>query len=121
MSEEMPGFHAQLKIDETNQSGKIINALWTLFDKHYEGQITRHVSVSAGKLSDDTGSQLDLFVPAEEDIKQQTLDTTIDALRQKFGTTAIVKSSSKIDGGTMIERAGLVGGHRGGQAYGTNT
>lgn len=121
MSEERPGFHTQLKIDETNQSSKIINALWTLFDKHYEGQVTRHVSVSAGKLSDDTGSQLDLFVPVDEDIKQQTLDNTIDALRQKFGATAVIKSSSKIDGGTMIDRAGLVGGHRGGQAYGTNT
>lgn len=118
MTEEMPGFQAQLKIDATNQSGKIVNALWALFERHYEGQVTRHISVSASKLSEDIGSQLDLFVPAEVDIKQQTLDNTIDALRQRFGTTAIVKSSSKINGGTMIDRAGLVGGHRGGQAYG---
>lgn len=72
------------------------------------------------EFADDTGSQFDLFVPEKVDIKQQVLDTTIDALRQKCGTTAIVKSSFKVDGGPMIDHAGLVGGHRVGQAYGTN-
>lgn len=120
LTEELPGFSAQKKIKATNQSGKIVSALWELFDAHYEGQTLRHINVGAGKLTTDYGSQLDLFVPAETDMKQQKLDQTIDHLRQKFGTTAIVKSSSKIDGGTMIDRAGLVGGHRGGQAYGTS-
>jgi DNA polymerase V len=121
MTESKPGFHLQMKIDGTNQSSKIVNALWTLFDRHYEGQIIRHISVSVSTLTDDIGSQLDLFTPVEHDIKQQNLDEVVDSLRQKYGTTAIVKSSSKIDGGTMIDRAGLVAGHRGGQAYGTNT
>ncbi|AIG65474.1 Y-family DNA polymerase [Weissella tructae] len=121
MTESKPGFHLQMKIDGTNQSSKIVNALWTLFDRHYEGQIIRHISVSVSKLTDDIGSQLDLFIPVEHDIKQQNLDEVVDSLRHKYGTTAIVKSSSKIDGGTMIDRAGLVAGHRGGQAYGTNT
>jgi len=120
MTEEQPGFNRQIKIDMTNQSTKIVSALWELFDRFYDGQVTRHIYVSAGKLAPDHGAQLDLFVPAEIDIKQQKIDETVDQLRHKFGTTAVVKSSSKIDGGTMIDRAGLVGGHRGGQAYGTN-
>lgn len=118
LCEQMPGFSAQMKIDSTNQSHKIVQALEIIFDQHYDQQIIRHIGVSVGKLSTDFGSQLDLFVPVEQDMKQQQVDTTIDQIRHKFGLTAIVKSSSKIDGGTMIERAGLVGGHNGGNAYG---
>ncbi|WP_419153706.1 Y-family DNA polymerase [Weissella viridescens] len=118
LTEENKGFSAQVKIEPTNQSKLIVQALWSLFDQHYEGQMIRHIGVSVGKLSEDVGSQLDLFVPADQDAKQQTIDATIDDIRKKYGLDAIVKSSSKIAGGTMLDRVGLVGGHNGGNAYG---
>ncbi len=118
LAEEQSGVSAQMKVEPTNQSHKIVQTLNTIFDMHYEGQTIRHIGVSVGKLSIDFGSQLDLFTPFEEDIKAQQIDTAIDRIRKKFGVTSIVKSSSKIDGGTMIDRAGLVGGHNGGNAYG---
>ncbi|WP_419154756.1 Y-family DNA polymerase [Weissella minor] len=118
LAEEQSGFSAQMKVEPTNQSHKIVQTLNTIFDMHYEGQTVRHIGVSVGKLSIDFGSQLDLFTPVEEDIRAQQIDTTIDRIREKFGVMSIVKSSSKIDGGTMIDRAGLVGGHNGGNAYG---
>ncbi|WP_420825617.1 excinuclease ABC subunit A [Weissella uvarum] len=118
LSETQKGFSAQAKIDATNQSHKIVAALLAIFDQHYEGQVIRHISVSVGQLQPALGEQLDLFVSPVEDMKQQQVDTTIDHIRKKYGVTAIVKSSSKIDGGTMLDRAGLVGGHNGGNAYG---
>lgn len=51
-------------------------------------------------------------------IKERDLDDTVDKIRNKYGVTSIVKLSSLGDGGTMIDRAGLVGGHNGGNAYG---
>ena len=41
----------------------------------------------------------------------------MDEIRQRFGTTAIMRAMSKDAGGTAIERASLVGGHNGGNSY----
>ncbi|KRN33520.1 Y-family DNA polymerase [Weissella halotolerans] len=118
MHEQAAGFHANIKLDVTNQSDKIVAALYELFDVHYEGQTIRHIGVGAGKLQPDGHTQLDLFTDPEIDVKKQMLDQVVDQIRHKFGTTALVKSSSLALGGTMIQRAGLVGGHSGGNAYG---
>ncbi|MBM7617922.1 DNA polymerase V [Weissella uvarum] len=118
MSETVPGFSAQTKISPTNNSQMIVDALYKIFDAHYEGQVVRNIGVSVGKLEADGHEQLDLFIPVETNVKQHKIDSTIDDIRHKFGTTALVKLSSKSKGGTMIQRAGLVGGHNGGNAYG---
>lgn len=118
MREAQHGFHANLTIDATNRSDKIVEALYQLFDEHYESQAIRHIGVGAGKLQPDGQTQLDLFVPPEVDEKKRTIDQVVDHIRHKFGTTALVKTASLDEGGTMIQRAGLVGGHSGGNAYG---
>ena len=45
------------------------------------------------------------------------MDQVVDQLRQRFGAAAIVRSLSLEHGARAIERAGLVGGHNGGNAY----
>lgn len=112
------GFSAQMSIYSTNQSQPIVQALWQIFDGHYNGEVVRNLGVSAGKLSPDGHEQMDLFISPEKQVEKSVLERTIDEIRSKYGVTSLVKLSSIGNGGTMIQRAGLVGGHNGGNAYG---
>lgn len=107
-----------MAIQPTNKSQPIVQALWQIFDAHYEDAVVRNLGVSAGKLSNDGAEQMDLFTPVQKQVENSTLERTIDAIRNKYGVTSLVKLSSLSDGGTMLQRAGLVGGHNGGNAYG---
>ena len=111
------GFHAQVTITPTNLNYPITQALHQLFIAHYQGEVIRHIAVSADGLEPAGDEQLDLFVSPDDLMQQHQLDTTIDVIRKKFGIDAIFKSSS-LAGGTMLDRVGLVGGHNGGNAYG---
>lgn len=44
------------------------------------------------------------------------LEGTMDAIRHRFGKTAIVRAASLKHGATYIARSQLVGGHSGGQS-----
>jgi len=46
------------------------------------------------------------------DIKKNTLDQVVDSLRDRFGKTSIFYAGS-LAGGTFLERAHYVGGHKG--------
>ncbi|WP_446002348.1 Y-family DNA polymerase [Weissella viridescens] len=118
LSESEPGFSGQISIDPTNRAKRIVGALYQLFDSQYDGQSIRHIGVSVGKLIPDVAEQMDLFIEPTINMKEQTIEHVVDDIRHKFGTTAIVKLASTDNGGTMIDRAGLVGGHSGGNAYG---
>ena len=62
--------------------------------------------------------QMDLLQPVQQQVNESKIDQVIDDIRRKFGLTSLVKLSSIGTGGTMIDRAGLVGGHNGGNAFG---
>ncbi|GAK31580.1 possible DNA-directed DNA polymerase [Weissella oryzae SG25] len=112
------GFSAQMKIESTNRSQPIVQALWQIFDAHYDKEVVRNLGVSAGKLTPDGHEQMDLFIAPNKQVEASLLEKTIDEIRAKYGVTSLVKLSSLGQGGTMINRAGLVGGHNGGNAYG---
>jgi DNA polymerase V len=112
------GFSGQISIAPTNQSDEIATALKTLFRRHYQGEVVRNVYVAAGKLSAGNIVQLDLFEPVHQTESKHVVDHVVDDIRKKFGITSIVKLASAGMGGTMINRAGLVGGHNGGNAFG---
>lgn len=61
---------------------------------------------------------MDLLQPVQQQVDESKIDQVIDDIRRKFGLTSLVKLSSIGTGGTMIDRAGLVGGHNGGNAFG---
>ncbi|MDR3191177.1 MAG: Y-family DNA polymerase [Lactobacillaceae bacterium] len=112
------GFSVQMKITPTNTNKLITQGLTTLFKQNYQGEVVRNVGVTAGKLQAAGVEQLDLFMPAATTSKQRTIDSVIDELRKNYGIDAVYKASSATEGGTMLNRIGLVGGHNGGNAYG---
>ncbi|GAK31646.1 possible DNA-directed DNA polymerase [Weissella oryzae SG25] len=108
----------QFGLSPTNQTSKLVVAFETIFEQIYQGQSIRNIYVAAQKVQANKREQLDLFVDYRQDDKQKRLDQVVDMLRKQYGVTAIIKSNSLGAGGTMLSRAGLVGGHRGGNAYG---
>lgn len=111
---EKSGFSHQMKIPATDNTKKLMNYCLQLFRKYYTGQVVRHVGISYSRLIFTQSRQLDLFSSPEESAKEEHLDQIIDRIREKYGFTAIVHATSKVNGARSIKRAGLVGGHAGG-------
>lgn len=110
------GFAHSLKLQVSTAETSIINQqLLFLFEKYWDGHASiRHIAVSCTRLTARYGEQLDIFsAPKKNSI---ALEDTMDAIRKRFGKTAIFRANSLTKGGTFIERAGLVGGHSGGQS-----
>ncbi len=108
------GFSHQMKITATNDTKELKQSCLYLFRKYYNGQTIRHVGITYSKLIYTQNRQLSLFENAEEAIERDHLDQVIDKIREKYGFTAIVHATSKLDGARSIARSHLVGGHDGG-------
>lgn len=111
------GFRKQTRIDATNDTRELMKIMTQLFEQNWHGEVIRNIGIEYGGLIDDVGIQLDLFSQPEDKIKTHKIDKVMDELRQRFGTTSVVRAMSKIEGGTNINRANLVGGHNGGNSY----
>lgn len=111
------GFRKQLRIDATNDTRKLMEIMIQLFEQNWHGEVIRHIGIDYSGLIDAMGIQLDLFRQPEQQINTNKIDQVVDELRQRFGTTAIMRAMSKLEGGTAIDRANLVGGHNGGNSY----
>ncbi|AFS40466.1 Y-family DNA polymerase [Leuconostoc gelidum] len=111
------GFRKQLRIDATNDTRKLMEIMIQLFEQNWHGEVIRHIGIDYSGLIDAMGIQLDLFRQPEQQINTNKIDKVVDELRQRFGTTAIMRAMSKLEGGTAIDRANLVGGHNGGNSY----
>lgn len=111
---EKNGFSHQMKVPATDNTKALMAYCLQLFRKYYTGQAVRHVGITYSRLLFTHSRQLDLFHTPEESEKAEHLDQIIDLIRQKYGFTAIVHATSKINGARSIARSHLVGGHAGG-------
>ncbi|WP_186669543.1 UV damage repair protein UvrX [Sporosarcina sp. BP05] len=106
------GFRRSRTIEEaTNDTMKMYDVCKELLDENYNGQAVRQVSVSITKLEDERSMQLSLFDTKKWQVRK--LGTTMDTIRSRYGTTAILRAVSLTDAGTAIKRSTLVGGHQG--------
>ncbi|MDC2815464.1 Y-family DNA polymerase [Leuconostoc suionicum] len=115
--QESHGFRKQCRISPTNDTNTLMAVMINIFRKYWRGEIIRHIGIDYGGLVDDTGVQLNLFEQPEHILKTNKIDQVVDEIRQRFGTTALMRAMSKEVGGTAINRASLVGGHNGGNSY----
>lgn len=111
------GFTHQCKIDPTDDSRTIVATVLAIFRQSWAGETIRNLAVSLGQLSPATGQQLSLFTPVARQVKRAKFDHLVDQLRDQFGTNKVFYANSLLRGGTMLERAGLVGGHNGGNSF----
>ncbi|CAK1245570.1 Nucleotidyltransferase/DNA polymerase DinP involved in DNA repair (DinP) [Fructobacillus fructosus] len=110
------GFHETVRIAPTNHSQILMRTVLGIFRKNWPGATIRNIYVAYGDLVDDNQEQLDLFSPVTAEAPNQ-VEQLLDQLRDRFGSTAIMRAISYEKGGTALERGNLVGGHNGGNSY----
>lgn len=106
------GFHRSRTIRQpTNVTMDLYRVCLSLFHEHYNGKTVRQISIALGNIVDDRELQLNLF--DKNAAKRRELGYTIDAVRRRFGSGALLRAVSYTAGGTAKHRATLVGGHKG--------
>ncbi|MDV2580688.1 DNA polymerase IV [Alkalibacillus haloalkaliphilus] len=109
-SEHGKGFSRSTSMDTaTNDTWEMYQVCLQLFEQFYkEGSHIRKASVTLTNLTDEVGTQLSLF---EQRDRQKQLDYAVDQVRERFGSTAILRASSYTSGGIAIDRGKKIGGH----------
>ena len=78
--------------DPTNATDRLYEVAGQLLRQMWPQRPVRLVGVSAEKTGADNFEQLDLFTDSERRAKKEKLDHTADALRRKFGSTAVTRA-----------------------------
>lgn len=106
------GFYRSKTIEvPTNETMVVYRTCLELLDEHFAGEPARQLSVRITNLEPERSIQLDLFDEGKE--KREILGHTMDAIRTRFGSTAILRAASFTEAGTALQRGNLVGGHIG--------
>lgn len=94
----------------TNVTMDIYRVCMQLFKQFYDGESNvRHVYVTLDNLFEKGETQLNLF---EDRSKKNDIGYVMDAIRDKYGSTAILRASSYTDAGVTIDRSKKIGGHK---------
>ncbi|GGN65730.1 MULTISPECIES: DNA polymerase IV [Oceanobacillus] len=110
-SEKKGGFSRSKSIERpTNVTMDMYEVCMQLFQKFYDGSsYIRHVYVTLGNLYDHEDIQLDLF---EDRLKKNNIGYVMDAIRDKYGSTSILRASSYTEAGILLDRSKKIGGHQ---------
>lgn len=94
----------------TNVTMDVYHMCMYLFNQFYDGvSKVRHVYVTLDNLFEHEDTQLDLF---EDRSKKNDIGFVMDAIRDKYGSNAILRATSYTDAGITIERSKKIGGHK---------
>lgn len=94
----------------TNITMEVYGVCMQLFNEFYDGiSDIRHVYVTLDKLYDSAETQLDFFYDKP---KKKDIGYVMDSIRDKHGSTAILRATSYTDAGITIERSKKIGGHK---------
>ncbi|WP_212391930.1 Y-family DNA polymerase [Sporosarcina beigongshangi] len=106
------GFQRSRTISEaTNETMKIYEVCKELLSENYDARPVRQVSISITKLENEQSIQLSLF--DQDNWRGREIGKVMDCIRNRYGSTAILRAISLTDAGTSIKRSTLVGGHKG--------
>ncbi|MBM7552382.1 DNA polymerase thumb domain-containing protein [Thalassobacillus pellis] len=104
------GFHRSRSIDQpTNVTMDIYAVCLQLFKEFFEEKTVRSISISLSNISEDSSIQLDLF--DSNRTRKRELGYVMDAIRDKYGSDALLRAVSYTEAGTALHRSKLVGGH----------
>ncbi|MFC4775473.1 DNA polymerase IV [Paenibacillus sp. GCM10023252] len=103
------GFSRQAKmLDPTNVTNHVYRAAVELLEEHWDGQPVRKVGVGLAQFSQDEHYQISMFDDRE---RSMALERVTDALKAKYGNTAIMRAVSVTAAGQARDRSGKIGGH----------
>lgn len=103
------GFSRSKTIDTaTNITLDIYGICLTLLHKFYTGRTVRSIHVSLSNFEDDDNVQMSLF--SNED-KKRKIGYVMDEIRNKYGSTALLRGTSYMKGAITLSRSNTIGGH----------
>ena len=107
------GFYHSRKIPAPTDDVEYIYAMCiSMMQKFYEGYPIRKVSINLSGLVDNNIEQLNLFEDYKSVREKDSINETIDNIKNKYGKNSILKASSLLSDSTAIERNKKVGGHK---------
>ncbi|WP_285766344.1 UV damage repair protein UvrX [Peribacillus sp. SI8-4] len=106
------GFQRSRSIGEpTNITMELYKVCLELFHENYTKQKTvRSIAVTLSNIIDDNEMQLTLFDMSRW--KKRELSYTVDRIRHKYGSRALLRAVSYTEAGTAVYRSRLLGGHK---------
>jgi DNA polymerase-4 len=103
------GFYRQTTMSQpTNFAVEVYEVACRLFLKHWDGLPLRALSIGLTQLSSHEYYQLDLF---RNDKKEHALSNVMDAIKDKYGSAAIIRAASLTTAGQVKDRSKKIGGH----------
>lgn len=107
--ERTSGFGRQTTLPQpTSLTHEVAAAALKLLRDHWGGLPVSRLSVTVAELSDDRVLQLTMF---EDRLAAYRLERAVDAIKDKYGSAAILRASSLLSSGVALERAEQIGGH----------
>lgn len=109
------GAHGSTRLDDpTNLSSQLMAATTELFDHIANRNLTvRRITIAANRVVKDQGIlQVDLFTDTSKLEREKSLQVTMLGIKKKFGKNAVLKGTNYLEGATMRERNGQIGGHK---------
>ena len=105
---------AQMTIEPTNSTKRLMAYVIQLFRKKYSQGAVRSISVSYGNFVEESFGLISLFDDPIVTEKEERLQGAIDAIRDQFGFTLLQKANALTAGSRALERSKLIGGHSAG-------
>ena len=109
------GAHGSTRLDNpTNLSSQLMAATTELFDLIANRNLTvRRITIAANRVVKDQGIlQVDLFTDTSKLEREKSLQATMLGIKKKFEKNAVLKGTNYLEGATMRERNGQIGGHK---------
>ena len=107
--------HGSTRLDApSNLGSQLSEAVLNLFDQIANPHLTvRRLTLTANRVVKDQGIfQTDFFTDTSKLEKEKSLQETMLGLKKKFGKNAILKGTNYLEGATMRDRNGRIGGHK---------
>ncbi|MDF2938586.1 MAG: polYB [Paenibacillaceae bacterium] len=102
-------FGRQLTLSQpTSLTHEVADAAQALFRRYWSGLPVGHLTIGLDQLTPDDSYQLTLF---DNRPKLYAMERTIDQIKDRYGSDAILRASSLFEAGVARERAEQIGGH----------
>jgi len=104
-------FNRQKTIKATSSADVIYKTCLKIFNNNYEYVAIRKVGISLSNLQQEEYSQLSFLKDENTKEKEKKLMKSIDKIKNKYGSTSILRGISYSESGTAVERGDKIGGH----------
>ena len=110
---EAKGFYHQAKLEAPSDNVDILyEGLMSIFNKYIINKPVRRITLVLKDIEKYSYYQTSLFIDHEQETKKRNLTYTIAAIKQKYGTNAILRTTSLLENSNIKDRHNLIGGHR---------